>query len=53
MDASAAISSAVAGVNTGSSIAIAVLAQTEAAQAQQIATLFSSVGLGASVNASA
>ncbi len=53
MDASAAISSAVAGVDTGSSIAIAVLSQTEKAQAAQIATLFSSIGLGASVDASA
>jgi hypothetical protein len=51
VDASAAISSAVAGVNAGSSIAVAVLTQTETAQAQQIATLFSSIGLGGNISA--
>lgn len=51
---SAAISSAVAGISsggTGAQIAVAVLAQTENAQAQQIATLFSSIGLGGNVSA--
>jgi len=54
MDSSAAISSAVAGISaggTGGSIAIAVLRQTETAQAQQIATIFSSIGLGGNVSA--
>jgi hypothetical protein len=49
----AAISGAVSGVNAGSAIAVAVLSQTEQAQAQQIATLFSSIGLGGSFSATA
>jgi hypothetical protein len=54
MDGSSAISAAVAGLNAGgvgTSIAVSVLAQTEAAQAQQVATLFSSIGLGGNINA--
>jgi hypothetical protein len=54
MDSSSAISSAVAGISaggTGGAIAISVLRSTETAQAQQIATLFSTIGLGAHVNA--
>jgi hypothetical protein len=53
MDSSAAISSAVAGVNAGSAIAVSVLSSTERAQAQQIATLFSSIGLGQNFSATA
>ena len=53
VDATAALSSALAGVNAGSSIAVAVLTQTEHAQAEQVATLFSSIGLGANVSTSA
>jgi hypothetical protein len=54
MDSSAAISAAVSGISaggTGGQIAISVLRSTESAQAQQIATLFSTIGLGANVNA--
>jgi hypothetical protein len=51
MDASSAISAAVSGVNAGSAIAVSVLTQTENAQKEQIATLFSSIGLGGSINA--
>jgi hypothetical protein len=51
MDSSSAISAAVVGVNAGSAIAVSVLRQTETAQAQQIATLFSSIGLGGNINA--
>jgi hypothetical protein len=51
VSASGAISAAVQGVNAGSSIAVSVLRQTESAQAQQIATLFSSIGLGGNVSA--
>jgi hypothetical protein len=47
------VSAAVSGVNAGSAIAVSVLKSTEASLAQNIATLFSSIGLGASVNASA
>lgn len=53
MDSSSAISAAVTGVNAGSAIAVSVLRQTETAQAQQIATLFSSIGLGGTIDASA
>ena len=53
MDASAAISSAVAGVNAGSAIAVSVLASTEKSQAQEIATLFSTIGLGQNFSATA
>jgi hypothetical protein len=48
-----AIAAAVSGVNAGSSIAVAVLSQTEQAQATQIATLFSTIGLGQNFSASA
>lgn len=54
MGSSGAISAAVSGISsggTGGAIAVSLLKSTEAAQAQQIATLFSSIGLGASVNA--
>jgi hypothetical protein len=53
MDGSSAISAAVAGISqggTGGAIAVSVLRSTESAQAQQIATLFSSLGLGGNVN---
>jgi len=53
MDSSSAISSAVAGVNAGSAIAVSVLSSAEKSQAQQIATLFSSIGLGRNFSASA
>jgi hypothetical protein len=51
MDATSAISAAVAGVNAGSAIAVSVLKSAENAQAQQIATLFSSIGLGGNISA--
>jgi hypothetical protein len=54
MDSSAAISSAVSALSSGgttAAIAVSVLRSTEQAEAQQIATLFSSIGLGASINA--
>ena len=54
MDASAAISSAVAGLSAGGvggAIAVSVLKSTENAEAQQIATLFSSIGIGGNVSA--
>jgi hypothetical protein len=53
MDSSGAISAAVAGISaggTGAAIAVSVLRSTETAQVQQIATLFSSIGLGGHVN---
>jgi hypothetical protein len=50
MSGSAAISAAVSGVNAGSQIAVSVLKSTENAQAQQIATLFSSIGLGSKLS---
>ncbi len=56
MDSSGAISAAVSGISSGGTtgaIAVSLLQSTEAAQAQQIATLFSSIGLGQNVNASA
>jgi len=56
MDSSSAISSAVAGI-TGSGltsqIAVSVLSSTESAEKAQITTLFSSIGLGRNVDASA
>jgi hypothetical protein len=54
MDSSAAINTAVSALSSGgtaAAIAVSVLRSTETAQAQQIATLFSSIGLGASINA--
>jgi hypothetical protein len=54
MDSSGAISAAVAGLGAGgdqASVAMAVLRQTEASQAQQVATLFNSIGLGNSISA--
>ena len=54
MDDSAAISAAVSGISAGGTvgaIAISVLRSSETAQAQQIATLFSTIGLGGNVNA--
>ena len=54
MDSSAAISAAVAGLGSGgaqAAIAMSVLRSTEASQAQQVATLFNSIGLGNSINA--
>ncbi len=54
MDSSSAISAAVSGISsggTGGAIAISVLKSSESAQAQQIATLFSTLGLGRNVNA--
>lgn len=51
---SSAISSAVAGMSAGgtsAAIAVSVLKSAETAQAQQIATLFSSLGLGGNVSA--
>jgi hypothetical protein len=50
ISSSGAISAAVQGVNSGSAIAVSVLRQTESAQAQQIATLFSSIGLGGNID---
>jgi hypothetical protein len=43
---------AVSAAGTGSAIAVSVLSSTESAEKTQIATLFSSIGLGANVNAS-
>jgi hypothetical protein len=54
MDSSGAINTAVSALSAGgtaSSIAVNVLRQTENAQAQQIATLFSTIGLGQNFNA--
>jgi hypothetical protein len=54
MDSSGAISAAVSGLNaggTGGAIAVSLLKSTQALAAQEVATLFSSIGLGASVNA--
>ena len=56
MDSSGAISAAVSAINSGGTtgaIAVSLLKSSETAQAQQIATLFSSIGLGSNVNASA
>jgi len=56
MDASSAISAAVAGISaggTGAAIAVSVLKSSENAEAQQIATLFSSIGIGGNVSTSA
>jgi hypothetical protein len=49
-----AISAAVSGISAGGTsgaIAVSVLRSTETAQAQQIATLFSSIGIGGNVSA--
>jgi hypothetical protein len=54
MDSSAAISSAVSALSSGGTqgaIAVSVLKSTESAQAQQMATLFSSLGIGGNVSA--
>lgn len=54
MDSSGAISAAVSGISAGGvggQIAVSLVRSTETAQAQQIATLFSTIGLGANVNA--
>jgi hypothetical protein len=54
MDSSAAISSAVAGISAGGTsgaVAVSVLKSTESAEAQQMATLFSSIGIGGNVSA--
>lgn len=48
-----AVSAAVQGVNFGSAIAVSVLASSAAAEKQQIATLFSSLGIGGNVSTSA
>jgi hypothetical protein len=48
-----AVSAAVQGVNAGSAIAVSVLASSENAQKQQIATLFSSLGVGGNVSTTA
>jgi hypothetical protein len=56
MDSSSAISSAVAGITgsgLSSQIAVSVLSSTESAEKAQITTLFSSIGLGRNVDASA
>jgi hypothetical protein len=56
MDSSSGISSAVAALSGGgvtSSIAASVFASTESAEKAQITTLFSSLGLGRNVDASA
>jgi hypothetical protein len=49
----ASLDTAVAAAGTGSSIAVSVIASTEKSQAQQIATLFSSIGLGRNFSATA
>jgi len=54
MGSTGAIDTAVSALSAGgtaSSIAVSILSQTESAQAQQIATLFSSIGLGGHVSA--
>jgi len=54
MGSTGAIDTAVAALGSGgvaSSIAVSILSQTENAQAQQIATLFSSIGLGGNISA--
>jgi hypothetical protein len=56
MDSSSAISAAVSGISaggTGGAIAASVLRSTETAEAQQIATLFSTIGLGGNFDAHA
>jgi hypothetical protein len=49
MDVSA-VSAAVSGVDAGSAVAVSVLKSTETNLAQNIATLFSSIGLGNSIS---
>jgi hypothetical protein len=54
MGSTGAIDTAVSALSAGgtaSSIAVSILSQTESAQAQQIATLFSSIGLGGNISA--
>ncbi len=54
MGSTGAIDTAVAALSAGgtqSSIAVSVLSQTENALAQQMATLFSSIGLGGNISA--
>ena len=54
MGSTGAIATAVSALSAGgaaSSIAVSIISQTESAQAQQIATLFSSIGLGGHVSA--
>jgi len=56
MGSTGAIDTAVSALSAGgtqSSIAVSIISQTESAQAQQIATLFSSIGLGGHISASA
>jgi hypothetical protein len=48
-----AVSAAVQGVNAGSAIAVSVLSSAESAEKQQITTLFSSLGIGGNVSATA
>lgn len=53
MDSSGAINAAVSALGAGgtaSAIAVSVLRQTENAQAQQVAILFNSIGLGQNFN---
>ncbi len=54
MGSTGAIDTAVSALSAGgaqASIAVSIISQTESAQAQQIATLFSSIGLGGHVSA--
>jgi hypothetical protein len=54
MDSSSAINTLVSSLSAGGtagSIAVSLLRGTENAQAQQIATLFSTIGLGQNFNA--
>ena len=53
MSATGAISAAVQGVNAGSAIAVSVLNSSIESEKQQVATLFSSLGIGGNVSASA
>ena len=48
-----AIASAVQGVNSGSAIAVSVLNSALSSEKQQIATLFSSLGIGGNVSTTA
>jgi hypothetical protein len=52
-DSSAAVAAISPNGGLTSSIAVSVLASSESAEKAQITTLFSSIGLGANVNASA
>ena len=54
MGSTGAIDTAVSALSAGgtqASIAVSVLSSTEAAEAQQMATLFSSIGLGGNISA--